>query len=59
MTSPLATPALLAPGRQRAPDDRPRAAWRDFNAAGDAVELSEVGTDGAWIRIEQPRTVWW
>lgn len=53
---PFAAEWMLTPGRHTAPDDRPRTAWRDYDAAGDALELSETGVDGAWIRIDEPAT---
>ena len=41
---------VMEPGRQFAPDERPKVRWVEHADAPDAMTLSEVGAGGAWIR---------
>jgi len=50
---PFACEWILEPGRQEAPDDRPEVRWVEHADAPEAHGLSEVGTTGAWIRIDE------
>ena len=51
---PFAAAWILEDARQHAPDDRPEVRWTEHADAPGALALSEVGGEGAWIRIEEP-----